>query len=85
MTRFCEVARVCVEVIEINNNIKVNSEISDNQSFYLSKDLEFCLIWILKWIFSSTHILTIFNINWVQFIMVPLQTSSKSVAICTSD
>ena len=44
MTRFCEVARVCVDVIEINNNIKVNSEISDNQSFYLSKDLEFCLI-----------------------------------------
>ena len=44
MTRFCEVARVCLEVIEINNNIKVNSEISDNQSFYLCKDLEFCFL-----------------------------------------
>ena len=37
----------------------------------------------LRW--SSTHILKIFNINWVQFMMVPLETSSKSAANCTSD
>ena len=36
----------------------------------------------LRW--SSTHILKIFNTNWVQFIIIPLEIF-KSVANCTSN